>query len=531
MKTISELVPFLNKEFKECEFVVNEDTIVCKCPKYAQKGKLYWEWDADAADDGIITLYAETKRSINDRAMALQLVNDYNKGLVMKDVCYDYCSVALTDNNTLRLKNAFLCYDRLTTDDYVGFYYAAMPTLAAMRVLDWWDDLAQKAEKGDLTKNNITFDDSNDDQEWLKRRNEGLNNIYPIGQISLNIAVGEMRKQYEEEEEEEKKKSEEDKKKREEEERKSVEEAKKVAEQQSKAMDLISAFFSRGEKEAREEAEEEARRKMEEEKKKAETARETEKANENKGQSLLKGLFGKKKASDDGMSKARGSVDKVIDDTVTRTIGGVTIRTSMKTILQEAAQGLKKSLYQEKENVFQLSSFRTGQFHYSYYREEKGFDVAVSFKSNEFENKEIAEKMRLDIKDYLKSQGFDDCEVVETKKVLIRKDIILRNKKEGDLIARIQNTTNLLIGVVQKIDEWRKWPEDKLHKWQRLIIESEKKIIELKSRVADCEADCARHQRDSYYTQKRAEAKADLQKEKIRLEKLRSWSFDLDEID
>ena len=37
MKTISELVPFLNKEFKECEFIVNEDTIVCKCPQYEQK--------------------------------------------------------------------------------------------------------------------------------------------------------------------------------------------------------------------------------------------------------------------------------------------------------------------------------------------------------------------------------------------------------------------------------------------------------------------------------------------------------------
>lgn len=309
--------------------------------------------------------------------------------------------------------------------------------------------------------------------------------------------------------------------KQESEDRRKVEAAKKEAEQ-LKAMGLISAFFSRGEKESREEAE---RREKE-----AETARETEKANENKGQSLLRGLFGKKKASVDGEPKARWSADKVIDDTVIRTIGGVTIRTPMKTILQEAAQGLKKSLYKEKENVFRLSYFSIGQFHYSYYGEEKGFDVAVSFKSNEFENKEIAEKMRLDIKDYLKSQGFDDCEVVETKKVLIRKDIILRDKKEGDLIARIQNTTNLLIDVVQKIDGWRGWPEDQFHKRQRLMTESRRKIEELRSRVADCEADCARHKRDGYYIQKRADAKAALQKEKLRYEKLDS-GVDLDKID
>ena len=138
--------------------------------------------------------------------------------------------------------------------------------------------------------------------------------------------------------------------------------------------------------------------------------------------------------------------------------------------------------------------------------------------------------MRLDIMDYLKSRGFDDCEVVETKKVLIRKDIILRDKKEGDLIARIQNTTNLLIDVVQKIDGWREWPEDQFRKRQRLMIESRRKIEELRSRVADCEADCARHKRDSYYIQKRADAKAALQKEKLRFEKLDS-GVDLDEID
>lgn len=228
MKTISELVPFLKKEFEGCEFIVNEDSIVCKSHKWEQKGKIYWEWDADAADDGIIKLYAETKRSINDRTMALQLVNDYNKGLVMKDDCYDYCSAALTENNTLLLKNAFFCYDRLTTEDYVSFYYAAMPTLAAMRVLDWWDELAQKAEKGDLTKDDITYNDTDDDSELFERRDEGYS-MDPIEQI---IVMGDIIK---EREGEEKKKSEEDKKKREEEERKRIEEVKRQEEARKKA--------------------------------------------------------------------------------------------------------------------------------------------------------------------------------------------------------------------------------------------------------------------------------------------------------
>lgn len=427
-------------------------------------------------DEQSITASFESKLSL-PREQAIREVNASNAQL---DFESNTMHIYLNDNNTIK---AYIRQRLIKeSDDYIKDFLGFSLVAGIVR-LSWWSKMCVEYSKKRI-------------EEETKRQ------------------------------EEEKKK--EERRKKEEEERKRVEEVKR-------------------QEEAKRKAEEEARKKMEEEKKKAEAAIEKEKASENKVQSLLKGLLGKMKASGDDMSEGRWYAEKVGGDIETATKWKVSNKTKasfpsrMERVFNAAAEGLGKTLTPGKrENGFLLAEYGIGRFGYSYFIiEGECFDVAVHFSSNEFKNKEFAERMSLDVNDYLKKnevilklQGFD-CSLNLGTRVSIRKDILFRDIEDGDLIDIIQNTTKSLMDVVQKINERKKWPlsrEATFRKRQQLISESKLKIEELKSRVADCEADCARHKRDNYYIQKRAEARADLQKEKLRLEKLNS-GVDLDKID
>lgn len=464
----SQFRSFLEGELEQYGFSFEEkdETIIGHCPGYNKIGSFQWKVTVDGDEENYeIEMRVESQRVANDRQIAFLLINDYNKTPKWGG---NYCVAALSDDNKFILQMKYDTTQDLS-EEFVSFFYAAMPTLVAIKALDWWEG---------VLGGSFTHDGMIDNSAVDQRRVRGLSKLGSKAQKA-----------------EEEAKRQEEKKKREEEEMKRIEEEKRQEESKRKS-------------------EEEARKKMEEEKKKAEVAIEKEKASENKGQSLLKGLLGKLKTS--------------VDD-----LNNTSYSRRMKKILNAAAEGFGRTLTpQEKNYVFLLADYSIGRFYYSYSIEKEGFYVFVYYRSREFKNKESAERMRLDIMGDLKSQGIS-CMVIETNQILIRKAVLFRDIEEGDLIARIQNTTKSLMFNVQKINELRKWPlsrEATFRKRQDLIAESKLKIEELKSRVADCEADCARHKRDSYYIQKRADAKADLQKEKLRLEKLQS-GVDLDEID
>ena len=269
------------------------------------------------------------------------------------------------------------------------------------------------------------------------------------------------------------------------EEEKRQEEAKKKAEEEMKreAEEKRPNFFADFLEVAKKTAELEARKK-EEEKKKAETARETEKANENKGQSLLKGVFGKLKTSVEKVTNKTSYPNRIIN------------------ILKAVAERKKGNLTQQKDNnVFLMGGYQEGDFYLIYSKDYTNPSVDVEFRSCEFENKAKMDDMGATIVKAGINTNFSAYTNPDNT-ILFRKTIMIQDiEDENTAISDIEKGVDILIhAVVEVRDKWQKWPT--------------KQEVETRRRAKTAKEEAERREREA---RKKAERKAAEEKRREQL--------------
>lgn len=227
---------------------------------------------------------------------------------------------------------------------------------------------------------------------------------------------------------------------------------------------------------------------------------------------------------------------------------------TMKKILTEYAKQNRWELVPlEDKNRFRLCIFEEGSLFLNYSTDVNNPTVDVEFWSFPFVGDGEAKRVGDSIAD---SRFGNDIDIYIVAKIQLKlkKTVALQNiEDETDSIKRIKDCVQSFINTVDGIGKnIQKWPtkaetearyrelEEKAAAEERarrareaaaqqaaeaeqrkqMIAKCKLNIGKLRAKVAECEADCTSHRGDDYYRRRRDDAKADLAKEKYKLQQL-----------
>ena len=227
---------------------------------------------------------------------------------------------------------------------------------------------------------------------------------------------------------------------------------------------------------------------------------------------------------------------------------------TMKNILTECAKQMGWELTpQSDKNFFNLCQFEEGTFFLKHSTDVNNPTVDVEFISFPFVGDGKAERVGNAIANS-RFGNVVDIYTVSKIQLKLKKSIALQNiEDEADSIMRVKYCVQSLINTVDSIQKnIQKWPtksetealireleaEAAAEEWARkarvaadqqaaeaeqrkqMIAKCKLNIGKLRAKVAECEADCTSHRGDDYYRRRRDSAKADLAKEKYKLQQL-----------